>query len=784
MSDKIFFAYESSSKSGTSINVDAIKAFQSMTTEMVTTWENLKNNGRILIKSIFEAIDACDIFACDLTFFNPNVLFELGYAIAKEKRLMLLINPQYENASSQYSKIDILSNVGYTSFHNGNEISEALSKVPVEPMLLNDLQISNIQNSKDIFYIKSSLNSQTDIDTVLWLQESGYSLIIDDPDEVDYRPFKWYMESIRQASCVIVHISDDNFESSVESNMKASLFAGVSCGLGKETILLAPQNYNPPIDYTDILMKYSGSQECLSKLKNQLKRIENLFVTSQVKKREYDLLRLGVGAEIAENEKENLDKYFVETHSYDIGMRDPRAFFVGRKGTGKTALYYIISERLKMKENTFVISLKPESMELTQNVETTRLYSSIATKASFFNSIWKFVIYSKLLLNIFYDLEIKTKIYDESEEAIITFCEKHKEILKKHFIEMVKYYHDNYTENNALENFHIQYINVAQKLIKEYLRAHKYVEIVIMADNLDKTWDVQHDISVQTEMVLSLFEVTGMIENELKHEKSKIKTRVILFLREDIFNHILKYAREPDKLTLYKHNIDWKDFPDKLKQLLEERFRFSLQMDDSADVSSIWRDYFNLKEQKNKDIFEIICEVCLMRPRDVLVFTGSMFESAVNNSHNKVEDKDYQYAVKYYSDFIHQNLIAEMNTKYQNIRTILQGILEKYVDVIEIDGLIAEIKGFGFDEKSALTLIDDLIQNGYFHPLNLETGKIYPDIRSALEAANQNYRKFLFLKLKPKYPKIVVKLSPQYCGVTRSHAQRVQLPFYKRIVKR
>lgn len=35
----------------------------------------------ILIKTIFEAIDNCDIFACDLTYMNLNVFFELGYVV-------------------------------------------------------------------------------------------------------------------------------------------------------------------------------------------------------------------------------------------------------------------------------------------------------------------------------------------------------------------------------------------------------------------------------------------------------------------------------------------------------------------------------------------------------------------------------------------------------------------------------------------------------------------------------------------------------------------------------
>ncbi|MDR1582483.1 MAG: hypothetical protein LBS55_04360 [Prevotellaceae bacterium] len=89
MPKKYFFAYENPSRSKTSDNADAIKKAIDVTNQekqyQASSWENLRNNGRILIKSIFEEIDKCDIFACDLSFMNHNVLFEFGYAIAKEK---------------------------------------------------------------------------------------------------------------------------------------------------------------------------------------------------------------------------------------------------------------------------------------------------------------------------------------------------------------------------------------------------------------------------------------------------------------------------------------------------------------------------------------------------------------------------------------------------------------------------------------------------------------------------------------------------------------------------
>ena len=46
----------------------------------------LRDFREIYNKNILKAIEQCDLFMCDLTYLNPNVLYELGYAIAKEKK--------------------------------------------------------------------------------------------------------------------------------------------------------------------------------------------------------------------------------------------------------------------------------------------------------------------------------------------------------------------------------------------------------------------------------------------------------------------------------------------------------------------------------------------------------------------------------------------------------------------------------------------------------------------------------------------------------------------------
>jgi len=51
----------------------------------IRPWPTMSISGGVLLRRITESIDQANVFACDLTHVNDNVLFELGYAIGKNK---------------------------------------------------------------------------------------------------------------------------------------------------------------------------------------------------------------------------------------------------------------------------------------------------------------------------------------------------------------------------------------------------------------------------------------------------------------------------------------------------------------------------------------------------------------------------------------------------------------------------------------------------------------------------------------------------------------------------
>lgn len=90
-SKKAFYAYSSNSDDLLEDIREAVKLINDSQDIEITTWEKLSIGGKYIIDGILSAIERCDLFICDLTYLNFNVLYELGYAISKKKKYGLLL---------------------------------------------------------------------------------------------------------------------------------------------------------------------------------------------------------------------------------------------------------------------------------------------------------------------------------------------------------------------------------------------------------------------------------------------------------------------------------------------------------------------------------------------------------------------------------------------------------------------------------------------------------------------------------------------------------------------
>jgi len=186
----IFFAYQGQLKEESDNNVDSIrKAIEEYNKYqghyLAKSWEEYRTTTAIS-KDVLNAIDQCEVLVADLTYFNHNVLFEMGYAIAKDKKILILLNKQnkLENNLGTSEKVYssfALRDIRYSHFTNYKHIQEALQKNLFEGDLLNRLiNVKNIApKSNDIFYVLSK-GSSTEVKPSIqvWKCLPPYSTLI------------------------------------------------------------------------------------------------------------------------------------------------------------------------------------------------------------------------------------------------------------------------------------------------------------------------------------------------------------------------------------------------------------------------------------------------------------------------------------------------------------------------------------------------------------------------------------------------------------------------------
>lgn len=760
---KIFFAYQSKEKSGDSINIDAIKAFAQNRID-VKTWESMKSSGKLLNRDILDAISSAEIFACDLTYINFNVYFELGFAIGKRKFILPLINNTIKNALNNFNSFAALRGIGYKTFKNAEDIRDALKSIDRDTVLMEQFEQLDVagKNTHDIFYIQSSSNSQAELNILEYIKNEFSSPIIDERYESAYETLGWYLSSINKCKAMVVHLSSNKQVDSDYSNAINSFYAGIGHALGKKVLFLSPTQIIP-VDYDDICIQYDDSKDCIDKfiqwVRKNRRKITQHTSKKKIANQEFNLLLLGIGYSVAEREKDDLVHYFVPTYVFYEAQKRNDMIIYGRKGAGKTAVYYKLIDDYSHDETAITLHLKPESSELIDYIRVSMLFDDSIRRSTLFSIIWRFQLGSQLLIELF-DMIIHKKKDTQSstEEKLCNHYRDNEILFNQSFFKTASMFHDfvvkeNITADKAVEKFVKEYLTPLFEILKENLKTSKYTKVIVLADNLDKAWSADSDLHIQSDMILSLLQVSGSFQNMLTEKKSKrADVSCIIFLRDDIYKYIITRAREPDRLETMSYRIEWESCRPLLKVIVEERMRYVLDYGHDENVDSLWNDFF----EANDKIFALVEGVCLPRPRDIISVFGKMFENACNNNRLKVNHDDYVYAVDFYMSYLRNNVIAECNAEYPYIREIITEIDSNQSSNMKYNDIVDMLNKHTGDESTSHKILSTLFMNKIVYGASADKTRIFDTYDDFINViSKKNKYKLISKILKRKF--IIIK---------------------------
>ena len=381
----------------------------------VTSWRSLPTTGKILIATILQSIRDSEIFACDLTYINHNVLFELGYAIGSGKRIWITLNTTISDAAHNYNNlITPLVPFGYAPYANSQDIIQHLyTEQPWSDSLPESHRYANVATPFDehiptpkLLLLKSShaTDSSIELERLSKHTQLFSDPIVDDPTEIPSVGFQWYLENIRQSDAIIAHLISDRHEGKEWHNAKCSFVCGLALGMRKHILMLAHQPLACPFDYQQFLRPHDNAAECRKAALSWFEQIRHSIeshihsISSYKEEQEASLAlhQLSAGQILAENERNVAQRYFVPTSAYREAYLGSTAIFVGRKGTGKTANLYALERDFRRDKRNHICVIKPVEYEVDGIIRMLKQSIDRSEKGFLVESLWKLLIYGEL----------------------------------------------------------------------------------------------------------------------------------------------------------------------------------------------------------------------------------------------------------------------------------------------------------------------------------------------------------------------------------------------------
>jgi hypothetical protein len=720
---KVFVAYPSRDVFLADGIVDAVRRANALPLPlMFEPWLFNDVAGAALISPILEKIDESPFVVADITYLNLNVVYEIGFAIGRGKRAFLVKNKNIEGDSALTKAVGIFDTLGYKEYENYEDLKDRLA-AHIEPM---HIPFSTTLDSKFPVYIVEPSTRDDGINTTISrIKKARYpyrsfhgldDLRMSAPDTT---------RQVAAASGVILPFQDPALHGANEHNIRCMFVAGLSEGMGKPTLLLAPAGFLAPLDIRDEITPYKHPDDIAMSIAEFCPLI--VEYSSRVDPSGIDtrtlLEALSIGDPRAENEMPTLGLYYLRTDQFERTVRGETNLVVGRKGSGKTALFIQVRDKIRIDKRNVVVDLKPEGFQLIKLKEDILTYLSAGARQHLITAFWEYLILLEVAYKILEKDQYTYRHNHELHDLYLTLRATYQnaefasegdfsERLTKLSDSLIERYKGTYGSTDAqrlsaaqvTELLYKHDIRQLRSLISSYLN-HKQ-SVWVLFDNLDKGWST-HGVDVIDAIVLRcLVDAGRKIEREMRRDQHEF--HCIVFVRNDVYDHLMRNSADYGKEA--RAALDWND-PDMLREMLRLRLVNGTKGKlDSFDFPTIWRELCS-SHYVGEETSAYLIDRSLMRPRNILKIFNHCRGFATNFGRQRIADQDIEKGLAAYSHDLLEELDRELTDVYPEAKDLLYYFLDAPA-VLSADRLDTILTEAAIDAGAREKVVDFLLYYG------------------------------------------------------------------------
>ena len=690
----------------------------------IQTWKQIDIVGHFISGEVISGIENSDFLIADITELNFNVTYEIGFAIGKGKRVLLTKNKSINSKNIKIEDVGIFDTLGYKDYQNSQELqSFILDVAKKEP-----LDITTRLNQKaPVYLLDTPHKNDWSGRIVSRIKKTGYIFRNFDPNEL---PRLSAFDAISQVSSsygVVVPLLSSTFVGYEIHNLRAAYIAGLADGMNKALCIIQNGDDPVPLDYRDFVNVTYHPNEIDEIIADFASLVARAFQENTEEKRDIErsfLKELTLGATSAENEMRDLDLYYLETEQYLKALRGEAHLVVGRKGSGKSAIFLQIRDREREKNRAMniVLDLKPDGYKLIKFKEKMLSFLEEGTYLHTVTAFWEYVLF----------LEICYKIIEKDKKRHL-----HDHLLYDGYRKLVDLY--NVDEYDSEGDFSERMSGLMEKIYSEYqaqysdkkdvrLNAAQVTELIhkhdvkqlknqlisymankgalwLLFDNIDNGWPTSGLTHEDLLIIRALIDATRKIEREFGKRELEVKTAV--FLRNDVYELLVKETADRGKEASVL--LDWTD-PDLLREVVRLRI-VANNLDENTDFLSAWHKIF-VSHYKGEETSQYLIDRSLMRPRFLLNLINHCKSFSINLNHEIIDSSDIEKGLNAYSS----DLLKDIGYELKDVSKESDGVLYAFIDSnseLGEDEILGLLKEMELDDDLAKKVFNLLLWYGF-----------------------------------------------------------------------